>query len=371
MVQTNNTPQSPTDYRITLDETWVIKAIAIIAMLFHHLFYRHPEFGNTIVNVSVAGKVCVAIFVFLSGYGMAISFPWASQNNAKTFFFVLCKRFAKFFLNYWFIFFIAVPIGIFFFGRSLETAYENHDIIKSFFKDIIGQQGYFSYNVTWWFNAIILALWAFFPFLYLILKNKFISIVFLIFLCINPNDILYSLHFIATDLPSYILPFSLGIFIALHINTINRVLNFVHPYIVLGLSLIVGIILLYLRAIPVFTDFTKFKVDPFATVFVVLAVVSLCRVTSWRFAFMQYVGKHSMNMYLTHTFIFGYFFADFIYGFKYPVLIFLALFTTSLLLSICIEFVKRRIGFYRLQGKVVGIINRVGGLVPKEHDNAH
>ena len=86
---------------------------------------------------------------------------------------------------------------------------------------------------------------------------------------------------------------------------------------------------------------------------------------------MQYVGKHSMNMYLTHTFIFAYFFPDFIYGFKHPALIFLALFTTSLLLSICIEFVKRRIGFYWLQGKVVGIINRVGGLVPKEHHNAH
>ena len=293
---------------------------------------------------------------------MAISFPWASQNNVKTFFFVLCKRFAKFFLNYWFIFLITVPIGIFFFGRSLETAYESHDIIMPFFKDLIGQQGYFSYNVTWWFNAIILALWAFFPFLYLILKNKFISIVFLVFLCINPNDILYALHFIATDLPSYILPYSLGIFIALHINKINKVLNFVHPYIILGSSLIVGIILLYLRAVPVFTDFTKFKVDPFATVFVVLAVVSLCRVTGRRFVAMQYVGKHSMNMYLTHTFIFGYFFTDFIYGFKYPILIFLALFTTSLLLSICIEFVKRRIGFYKLLNKVVDIINRVGGL---------
>lgn len=64
MVPTSNTPKSLTDYRITPDETWVIKAVAIIAMLFHHLFYRHPEFGNTIVNISEAGKVCVAIFVF-------------------------------------------------------------------------------------------------------------------------------------------------------------------------------------------------------------------------------------------------------------------------------------------------------------------
>ena len=182
---------------------------------------------------------------------------------------------------------------------------------------------------------------------------------------------MYALHFIATDLPSYILPFSLGMFTALHINKINALLNLLHPYIILGLSFIIVLILLYLRAVPVFENFTKFKVDPFATVFVVLAVVSLCRVTGRRFTFLQYVGKHSMNMYLTHTFIFGYFFADFIYGFKYPVLIFLALFTTSLLLSICIEFVKRRIGFYWLQGKIVDIINRVGGLVPKEHHNAH
>ena len=64
-----------TDYRITLDETWVIKAIAIIAMLVHHLFYEHPEFGGTIVNIGMSGKICVALFVFLSGYGMATSFP--------------------------------------------------------------------------------------------------------------------------------------------------------------------------------------------------------------------------------------------------------------------------------------------------------
>ena len=106
------------------------------------------------------------------------------------------------------------------------------------------------------------------------------------------------------------------------------------------------------------------------TVLVVLAIVSLCRVTKRKFTFMQFVGKHSMNMYLTHTFIFCLFFPDFIYGFKYPILIFLALFTTSLLLSVCIEFVKKRIGFYKLLDKAVNFINRIGGLVPKEHNNA-
>lgn len=131
---------------------------------------------------------------------------------------------------------------------------------------------------------------------------------------------------------------------------------------VLGASVVIAVPLLYWRAIRAIANLSSCRIDPFATVFIALAVVSLCRITKRRFEAMQYVGRHSMNMYLTHTFIFGYFFHDFIYGFKFPILIFLALFATSLLLSICIEFVKRRIGFYRLQGKVVGIINRVGRL---------
>ena len=357
---------SKTDYRITLDETWIIKAFAIMAMLVHHLFFDQPSFGPTMVNIGMIGKICVALFVFLSGYGMAASFPKVQQNIAKTHISVLCKRYAKFFQNYWFVFFIAVPVGVFCFGRPLEVAYgDNADMVRSFISDMLGLQGFNSYNVAWHFNAIILGLWLFFPFLYWAMKSKVVCICLLVFLFVNPNDILILLNSIALGLRIYIIPFTLGIFVALHIERINRILNMVHPYVVLGISFVSAAVLLFLRGFPLFPSFTEFTVDPFATVSVVLAVVSLCRITGRRFVAMQYVGKHSMNMYLTHTFIFGYFFHDFIYGFKFPILIFLALFATSLLLSICIEFAKRRIGFYRLQGKIVDIINRVGGLVPK------
>lgn len=376
MNQTNNIEQtSVVDYRITLGETWIIKAVAIIAMLVHHLFLDHPEFGDSIVRIGLAGKVCITLFVFLSGYGMAASFPKMGSKRfdlVKNFVFVLCKRFAKFFLNYWFVFFVFVPIGVFCFGRPLEVAYGTDvNLLRSFLKDMFGQQGLFSYNATWWFNAVILALWVMFPFLYLAMKTGFFSICVLIFLFFDPYVIMRVFHSIAFGLASYILPFALGIFIALRIDWINKVLNKVHPYVVLSLSLAVAPFLFFLRSYPLFPTFTGFSVDPFATLFLALAVVSLCRVFRCKFAFMQFVGKHSMNMYLTHTFIFAYFFHDFIYGFKYPILIFVALFASSLLLSVCIEFIKNRIGFYKLQGKVVGVIGRAGGLIPKEHDNAH
>lgn len=194
------------------------------------------------------------------------------------------------------------------------------------------------------------------------MTRRVISVCFLAFVLLCPKGVLSMLDWVGVEVSSYILIFSIGIFMALHKDGINRLLNLLHPFLVLVVSVVVAAPLLYWRAIRAIAKLSCCRIDAFATVFIVLAVVSLCRITSRRFVAMQYVGMHSMNMYLTHTFIFGYFFHDFIYGFKYPVLIFLALFATSLLLSICIEFVKTRIGFYKLQGKVVGIINKVDGL---------
>jgi len=62
------------DYSISLNETNAVKGIAIIAMLLHHLFYTHPEFGFVVHQIGLIGKVCVAMFLFLSGYGLTIQF---------------------------------------------------------------------------------------------------------------------------------------------------------------------------------------------------------------------------------------------------------------------------------------------------------
>lgn len=60
-----------------------IKGIAIILMLFHHLFripdlYKgyeiiwFPLSENLVVSLADMSKICVALFVFISGYGMAL-----------------------------------------------------------------------------------------------------------------------------------------------------------------------------------------------------------------------------------------------------------------------------------------------------------
>lgn len=46
------------------------------------------------------------------------------------------------------------------------------------------------------------------------------------------------------------------------------------------------------------------------------------------------MGKYSMPMWMIHTFFYSYFFHDFIYGFKYPVIIFAVVVLISYLCSI-------------------------------------
>lgn len=350
------------DYRITPAETQVVKAIAIAAMIIHHLFWEHPEYGLVAYTLAIAGKVCVALFVFLSGYGMATTFPKhidGRLNTAKTFFFFLSRRYVKFFLNYWIVFFVTIPIGVFCFGRTLELAYGvEANLPACFFRDMLGQQGFSSYNITWWFNELILALWILFPILYYTMKNGFIAIGILVFLYTNPGDILYSLEIFASCLSVYVLPFCIGICTALHSERINKILNNLPAQFVLYGSICLTAVFTFLRGSALIPSFSYFRVDPFLTLSIILVVVSICRTTKHEFAPLQFVGKHSMNMYLTHTYILAYFFGEYVFALKNPATMFVVVFAASLLVSVTFEFVKNKIGFYRLQSRLVNFLSR-------------
>ena len=350
---------SNVDYRITFSETKAIKGVAICAMLWHHLFFENHEYGETSFKLALTCKICVSIFVFLSGYGVATQFKKVNLSGEMFFKCLnivkfLIRRYVKFYLNYWVIFFVSVPLGVLVFGRTLEFAYGTEsNLVVSFVQDALGLKGFNSYNVTWWFNRLILVLWIIFPMLYWMLNSKFVCIWTLLLLLVNPGNVLNFLNLWTSGLAYYIPTFAVGIFVAAHIEEINRIMNKINRYIVLAISIIFLMMLLYMRNHYVLYCFLGIKGDPFTMVFLSLAVVSVCRLTKCKLSVMTFLGKHSMNMYLMHTFIFAYFFHDFIYGFRFPMLIFLALLLTSLLLSVTLEFFKEKLRFYRLQQKMI------------------
>lgn len=91
----------------------------------------------------------------------------------------------------------------------------------------------------------------------------------------------------------------------------------------------------------------KFVVD---TLICVGLAMLLYRVSlpGWLSKSMESHGKHSMNIFLFHTFIYLYWFKDYIYITRNPLLIFLSLLIPCYIISVVIEFIKNRIGFYRL-----------------------
>lgn len=68
-------------FSLSLHDTSVLKGIAICAMLCHHLFYQSPESGYVVWHLAMLGKVCVAIFLMLSGYGLTIQMKKLVTNS--------------------------------------------------------------------------------------------------------------------------------------------------------------------------------------------------------------------------------------------------------------------------------------------------
>jgi peptidoglycan/LPS O-acetylase OafA/YrhL len=262
------------DFRLSLDNTQIIKGIAICLMLWHHLFYQHPEYGNLVFQTALFGKVCVSLFLFLSAYGLTVQYGKVyGKTIAETFKFQ-AKRFVKFYANYWVIFLIFVPIGIFVFGRSLNIPYEGLNKIKALFTDLLGLNGLQSYNITWWFNKLIIILYFLFPILYFIAKKW--SILLLIAAIILSK---FDLPLLPIGVHAWIFHFALGIVYALHIDKVNQFFNRFNHWILFGLLFFGFCILFYLRnhnIIP-YIGFTGITVDAFLSVNIVVLILLIIR----------------------------------------------------------------------------------------------
>lgn len=65
-------------FALTKQDTAVLKGIAIIAMLMHHLWGCPPvgvePYTGVLGFLGGVGKVCVAMFLFCSGYGLSVGY---------------------------------------------------------------------------------------------------------------------------------------------------------------------------------------------------------------------------------------------------------------------------------------------------------
>ena len=188
-------------------QTNIAKGVALLLLLWHHLFYDVSENYSLFTSIWTPHtvpieciiarfcRVCVAIFMFLSGFGLFKSWQKNEQgripvgsNKFKHHLLFVINHLLKLLFNYWFVFVIFVPLGILF-GRAFWTVYGINPL--NMFLDFIGLSNVFqtpSMNETWWFMSAIIIFYILFPLLLTVLEwSPETLLVVTVVLMIIPN----------------------------------------------------------------------------------------------------------------------------------------------------------------------------------------
>ncbi|MCQ2351332.1 MAG: acyltransferase family protein [Paludibacteraceae bacterium] len=377
---------------LSKDQSLVLKCVAICAMLCHHVFCFPPSivdshFSWLTLQIGEIGKVCVSIFLFVSGYGLYKQYnsliskvlppPIISaqhsdsqivrRKNEKLGRFVIwlketikfeLKRFIKFYTNYWVIFLIFVPVSVYVFNIPLSKAYgEESDILTSLIIDILGFNGFESYNITWWYNKVILTFYLIFPLLYYAVKKCgwLVLLVAMVWMKYNHIQCLWYWH-------DWLFSFILGMCSIRYKEQIESLLNKIGrnwSIVVAVLFTVFWIAERQYAIIPYSGPFiTGTRSDGFIT-FGIFMIVCLCPIPKNANKIMCFIGFHSANIYLIHTFIYSRWFASYIYATEYAVVSFLTLLFVCLGLSWCIELIKEKCAINKLSQYCISSINKL------------
>ena len=206
------------DTHLSVQNSKALKGLALMLLLVHHLFWISNGLYDDITvahhgvinELGKSCKLCVAIFVFLSGYGLTRQAKQKGGNHSLAAFYR--HRLLKLLINYWFIWLLFVPIGVFVFGRTFEDSYHEWCVLKGII-DFVGLAffvGFFGYNATWWFMSCIIILYLLYPILYKMTKShRDLTIIGSVAIMLLPVPL------IQYEIIRYVPPFILGIRLAI------------------------------------------------------------------------------------------------------------------------------------------------------------
>ena len=349
-------------YQFTKAHTQIAKGIAITLMMIHHLF-RFPDriqngsyisilhFGNVRFEYLLGdfGNICIAMYLFLSGYGLYMTSVKKENFTLKD----SWGKILKFLINYWVVFIVFVPIGLIWFSNS--TRY--HFNITSFMANLFTLSS--TYNSEWWFVRLYIELLLLFPFIKGILKRGIIASTALIFSfylvaismelipVIAPKLAFLKKNFIYGDIRNILfwqMTFCMGCITA-KFNLFSHINKWISAK-SLDSKAFYSIIILAIIAVrigcsyafeyvgkgnPTYVDFVL------APIFILITSNLVYRNKSKKV--LSILGAHSTNMWLTHTFFCFYYFQELVFMPRLSILIVMWLATLSLASSIFINFV--------------------------------
>lgn len=371
--------------KFTKEHTMQMKGIAIIILLFHHCFLNAqrwatvpyeklattkgwgyypisfaPFSSHTIQYLASFSKICVAMFVFMTGYGMWVSYE--SQKKKTTMSNYIKKRMVTLMTGFLIIFVVtevlAIPTG-----RFIEVYGHDFRSVVYMIIDALGLAkllGTPLFCLTWWYMSLAIVLIMIFPFVHSIMeKYQWVVVVASI---IVPRACGFGQ---STDLFRYLLAYTLGMYFAQH-DLLARIKEKFMEQNVVGklLSLIVSLIGLAVIIKCRQNAWIGWKYldfwDGFAAMYVIIISYIYILNGKWIVKGLGFLGKHSMNIFLIHSFYRDVFFHEFTYSFYYAWLDYIVLMAISLVTSIVLEWFKKLIRYEKFIDWVKRLVTKEG-----------
>ena len=371
--------------KFTKEHTMQMKGIAIIILLFHHCFLNAqrwatvpyeklattkgwgyypisfaPFSSHTIQYLASFSKICVAMFVFMTGYGMWVSYE--SQKKKTTMSNYIKKRMVTLMTGFLIIFVVteilAIPTG-----RFIEVYGHDFRSVVYMIIDALGLAkllGTPLFCLTWWYMSLAIVLIMIFPFVHSIMeKYQWVVVVASI---IVPRACGFGQ---STDLFRYLLAYTLGMYFAQH-DLLARIKEKFMEQNVAGklLSLIVSLIGLAVIIKCRQNAWIGWKYldfwDGFAALYMIVISYIYILNGKWIVKGLGFLGKHSMNIFLIHSFYRDVFFHEFTYSFYYAWLDYIVLMAISLVTSIVLEWFKKLIRYEKFIDWVKRLVTKEG-----------
>lgn len=323
---------------MTRQETQIMKGVAILMMLILHLFGKTTEDyisalyinGSPIEFILQSAVNPVAFFCILSGYGMHHVFTKGKDANKWI-------RTRKAYLHWW------VSLAIFSILGCVLGKCEYYTDICSVFANYSG------YDCTWNYEG-----WFLLPYILLMLvcpwvfkftdrfRSAYIALFMVIFgwglafvisryRDVFPWLVHNPLFFVGLLLPAFLLGAILHkeqIVGKIQLRTKNS-------------SWIWAMLLLLVSAVCIISSAATNNVYAF------LFTILFLSAPRWHFvdSILTFFGKHSMNIWFTHTWFSNYLFHEEIYQLQYSILIFVVVLLLSLVSSYMLDYICNAINY--------------------------
>ena len=336
------------NYGLSKEDSGALKGIAICLLLMHHLFPDKDIITGWDIQTLILStrhllmaasfaKICVPVFVFVTAYGISAKFAAEEPLNKETIEAAVARRLKALMIPYWYVFIVFQIVcniaGIRNYSERYCVKGGGLRSVIYFVTDFLGLADFFgspTLNSTWWYMSLALLLVFSIPLMYVLVK-KLGWIVLPAFFML----------FIPMNYRAYMLTALMGITMY-RCGTIEKLQKKLENSWMRLLAFTAADIALlavccYIRNRLNGEAGWKTIVFMGSTFLVVSLYAAVLRRLPLFTKVFAAIGRHSMNIFLTHTFIYKVFLSDFIYSFRYAVLIWLALLAASLALAVVLE----------------------------------